>query len=196
MVLIRQQPLTQQDLEDPRLLALQQEDKVGADLEFEQPSTATTSYKLANYFGRLMLTRERPLILIALLAVLGGLIVLIGPYRSTIAAFDKTAKQATLTKPRWFFRSHKEIYPFQAITEVRVERERTTRRRGRNFGVNLIISHSDGVPLTRNYVHYKTVFPLSEALRYDYETAREVADGIKLFMADPQYSQSSQGVKS
>jgi hypothetical protein len=115
-----------------------------------------------------------------------GLIILVGPYRSTKTTFDKSQQQVTLKQPRWFFRSKVEVYPFQNIAEVRVERDRFTRRKNRNYGVSLVISHSEGAPLSDNYVHYKTVFPLSESFRYDYERARSVVDRINTFIAENQ----------
>jgi hypothetical protein len=88
-----------------------------------------------------------------------------------------------LKQPRWFFRSKIEMYPFHNISEVRVERDRASNRDKQNFGVNLVLSHSEGVPLSRDFVHYKTVFPLSESYRYDYDSAQNVANSISAFMA-------------
>lgn len=186
--LVRVQPLDLRDLQEPALLRQQQEGQSEIEPDFEDPSISETSYRLAFYLGRLIFTRERPAVVLALLGVIVGLFILIGPYRSTTAKFDKARQQVALTEPRWFFRPKVETHGFDEIAEVRVERDRSVVSTDRNYGVNLVISHSEGTPLSRDYIHYKTVFPLSEAFKYDYQTAKDMVDRIRAYIGETEKS--------
>ncbi len=178
---VRLQPLSQADLQDPSLLVQQQATQPEAEPSFQEPSILETGFKLANYAGRLIFTRERPALVASLLALVAGLVFLTGPFGSAGALFDKAERRVSLKQPDWFFRSRTESYPFEDICEIRVERDQATNKKN-NYGVNMVIGHSEGRPLSRNYVYYKTVFPLSESFRYDYKSAQKVADRINTFV--------------
>lgn len=184
IILVRVQPLRQSDLQVSKLFDLQQESADSYNPDAQNPSLAATGFRLTYYTGRLLFTRERPVVVLALLALVAGLLILIGPFRSQVVKFDKSRQQVELKQPRWFFRSHIETYSFQKICEVSVERERASTKKERNFGVNLSISHSEGAPLSRNYVHYITVVPVSQSYRYDYDRARVMVQQIKKFLAE------------
>jgi hypothetical protein len=183
VILVRVQPLRQSDLQLPRILYQRQESTASIDPQAQRLTFATTGFRLAYYVGRLIFTRERPAVVVALLSIVVGLIILAGPSRSQTVTIDKSQQQVELRQPSWFFRSRVERYPLENISEVRIERERANIKSGQNFGVNLIISHSEGTPLSRNYIHYKTVFPLSHAYRYDYDRAKAMVEQIRNFMA-------------
>jgi len=182
--LVRVQPLDLLDLQEPALLRQQQEGQPELEPDFAEPSISETGYRLAFYFGRLLFTRERPVVVVALLGVITGLFILAGPYHSRKATFNKARQQVTLKEPRWFFRSKVEVHSFEQISEVRVERDWTTGGSERNYGVNLIISHSEGAPLSSDYIHYKTVFLLSESYKYNYQMARDMVDRIGPYLAE------------
>ncbi len=184
--LVNVPPLTQDDLTLSRLLSQQQEGDALDEPEVRNSSVAKTAFKLAFYLSQLLFNRERPVILVALLGIMAGFIILLGPYRSAKTTFDKSQQQVMLKQPRWFFRSNIEVHPFQNISDVRVERDRYTNKKNRRYGVSVVISYNEGAPLSKNYIHYKTVFPLSESFRYDYERARKVVDRINAFIAENQ----------
>ena len=184
IIVVRVQPLRQSDLQVSKLFYFQQESADSFNPDTQTPSLAATGFRLTYYTGRLIFTRERPVVVLALVGLIAGLLILIGPFRGQVVTFDKSRQQVELKRSLWFFRSHVEIYPFRQISEVSVERERASTKSERNFGVILSISHSEGAPLSRNYVHYKTVHPVSQSFRYDYNRAKTMAERIQTFLAE------------
>lgn len=184
MALVRTRPLTFRDQLPPSLFALQHIDNPATDSEIEKISTNEAGYRIANYVGQLVFIRERPIITVAIISIVIGALILLGPYWGTRITFDKAKQQVQLKRARWFFRSAVERHPFSQVYEVRVERDRAKNRSDKNFGANLVFSHHEGAPLSRDYVHYKTVFPLSESFRYDYQSAEAIVNNIRAFMAD------------
>ncbi len=167
---------------DGHEIALSQE-RDPADSQLRAPSTGYASLNLAHYVGQLLLSRQRPLLLLSLMAVLAGLFILAGPHYSRTISLDKTGQQVILTRPRWFFLTRTETYPLQNIFEIRADWDRErTRRAGRKYRVELVIGHSEGTPLSRDYLFYKTVFPLTESYRYDRETAQGIVAEIRGFL--------------
>lgn len=184
IILVRVQPLRQSDLQLSKIFYSQQENTDSFNPEAQNLSLQAVGLRLTYYTGRLMFTRERPVVILALLGLIVGFLILIGPTRNQVVKFDKAQQQVELKQPRWFFRSHDETYPFARISEVSVAREQALTKKERNFGVNLSISHSDGLPLSKNYVHYKTVFPVSQSYNYDYDRAKTMVDHINTFLAE------------
>ena len=181
-IVVRIQPLNQRELHLSSLFYYQQEGAASFEPEAQQSSVADTGFRLAYYVGRLSFTRERPIVALALVSIIAGFIIVVGPSRSETTTFDKAQQQVMLQQPGWFFRSKVESHPFQKVSEVRVERDRSNTRKGQNFGVSLVINQSEGIPLSRNYIHYKTVYPLSGSYDYDYESAKNVVEQIQKFM--------------
>ena len=186
LALIRVRPVTFQELERPSLLAQQQEDNLSTDSEIEPISANEAGYQIANYVGHLLFVRERLVNVLAVISLVVGGCILVGPFWGTKVIFDKVQQQVRLKHARWFFQSTVEQYPFSELYEVRVERDRTANQSDKNYGASLVFSHHEGAPLSRNYVHYKTVFPLSESCRYDYSSAEAIVNRIRAFMADTQ----------
>lgn len=184
LILIQVQPLTRRDLLDPTLFVQQQQLEPELEPDFEEPSVSETWYRLLLHVGRSIFLRERAVVGGALLVVLLGLIIILGPFDSTTASFDQAARQVTLRKPRWFFLSEVETYPFDTIAEVSVEQNRSADRSDQTYGVNLVIGHSEGLPLSRNYTYYRTVFPLSASFKYDHDQAQAIAERIRAFMRE------------
>ena len=143
------------------------------------------SLSVAHYVGELLFSEQRPVVVIGALGVLVGLLILLGPIYSRTVRLDKAGQQVILKQPRWFFRSKTEAHGFQYISEARVERDRETiGKTERNYRVDLVISHSEGTPLSRDFVHYKTVFPLTNSFRYDYKRAQAMVDRIQAFLEE------------
>lgn len=182
LFVVRVQPLGQPELQDPSLLRQQQAGRPEVKPDFQEPSPSETGYRFARYVGQSLLYQERPLLAAAALGIIAGLVIMAGPFGRRLAEFDAGQRQVVFKQPDWFFRSRQESYAFEDISEVRVERDRAGRRNERNYGVSLVIGHSEGAPLSRSYIFYKTVFPLSDSFRYDYQSAREIADQIRAFI--------------
>ena len=181
-VLVRVEPLTYLDAAAPDLIEASQ-DRDPADSQLRAPSTGYAGLNLAHYVGQLMLSKQRPLLPLGLVSLLVGLFILAGPHYSRTVTLDKAGQQITLTRPRWFFLTKTETYPLQNISEVRAEWDRErTRRSDRKYRVELVIGHSEGTPLSHDYLFYKTVYPLTESYRYDWDKAQGIADEIQGFL--------------
>ena len=176
--LLRIRPLSGTDLRPPRLI-FQQEQTLEPESEIGKDATFRFAYQITKQTT----SGLRPIIFLGVLGLIAGLTILLGPNRSDTVIFDKANKRLTLKQPRWFFRSEIETYPFEDIAEVRVERDRSSGTNNmNNYGVNLVLSHSQGTPLTNNYIHYKTVFPLSQSYRQDYQSSQTMVDTILNFI--------------
>ena len=186
LVFIRTRPVTFQDLQPPSLLMQQQDDNPATDSEIEPISANEAGYRIANQVGHLLFGRERPVIVLAGIGIIAGGCILLGPFWGTKVTFDKAQQQVQIKQARWFFQSAIDEHPFSELHEVRVERDRTANQSDKNYGASLVFSHHEGAPLSRNYVHYKTVFPLSESFRYDYSSAETIVNSIRAFVADTQ----------
>ena len=180
--IVKVQPLGQPELQDPSLLRQQQAGRPEVEPNFQEPSPSEAGYRFARYIGQSLLYQERPLLVVTVLGIVAGLVILAGPFGYRLAKFDGARRQVVFKQPGWFFRSKVDSYAFGDISEVRVERDRSSRN-DRNYGVSLVIGHSEGAPLSRSYIFYKTVFPLSDSFRYDYSTAEKVVDQIRTFIA-------------
>lgn len=181
--LVRVQPLGQRELQDPSLLRQQQAGRPEVEPDFQEPSPSEAGYRFVRYVGQSLLNQERPLLVVAALGMIAGLVILAGPFGHRRAEFDGAHRRVVFKQPGWFFRGRAESYAFDDISEVRVERDRTGRRNDRNYGVSLVIGHSEGAPLSRSYIFYKTVFSLSDSFRYDYPTAKKLVDQVRAFIA-------------
>ncbi len=170
------------ELQPPTLFAYQQDGTPGVEGEVAAEADSAV-FQFGNYIGLMLLARERLWTTLGSVAMLAGALILLGPYRPTVTTFDTKKRQVTVKQPRWFFRSKRDTCPFHNISAIRVERDRVRTKPGRCFGANLIISHSEGRPLSEDYVHYTTVFPLSEQYRYDYPTAQAVVNRVQSFLA-------------
>ncbi len=181
--MVKAQPLGPRELQDPSLLRQQQAGRPEVEPDFQEPSPSEAGYRFARYIGQSLLNQERPLLVAAALGMMIGLVMLAAPFGRRRAEFDGAHRRVVFKQPGWFFHSRSESYAFGDISEVRVERDRTGRRNDRNYGVSVVIGHSEGAPLSRSYIFYKTVFPLSDSFRYDYPTAEKMVDQVRAFIA-------------
>ena len=145
------------------------------------PSASEVSVRLAYSVGKWSTHGRRPFVALAILGIIVGSIIVLGPNRSQTLIFDKSNQQLTIKKPRHFFRSKVERYDLTDISDIRVERDQSSK--GQGYGVTVVVSHSEGIPLNRNYIHYKKVFPLSRAYKYKQQQAKEMAQRIESFLS-------------
>lgn len=164
------------------LIERQSED-VNLETASQNTSTEKVGLDLAGQTAAFLFNREWQLFLVGLVGLIGGGMMMVGPLSgSRSVKFDKSSGQVVLTQPGWFFRSNTEVYCFEDISEVRVERDRvSTGRNDKSYRVSLVFSHHEGIPLSPNYVHYKTVFPFSR-YQYDYQSTQSMAAGIRAFL--------------
>ncbi len=171
---IRARTLTVDELRPPQLIFQTDPDAVPLE-DIGKDATFRFAYDVTQR----TVAGRRPFILLGALAVIGGLIIVLGPHRGSTFVFDKDQQSLTMKHSRSFFRTHTEQVPLGDISEVRVERDRARNsKNGQNYGVNLVVSHTEGTPLTRNYINYKTVHPLSAGFHFDYEQCQALVDRI------------------
>jgi hypothetical protein len=168
--------MLRQQAEDPRL-----------EPDYQPPSVGGVSLDLVGYTVGALFSGGRWLFLLGVASLLAGGTMALSPAgRSRKVSFSASPGQVSLTRPGWFFRSRTESYPFRNIAEARVERNPTfTGPAETCYRVCLVISHSEGTPLSPNFVSYKTVVPFSR-YRYDYHTCQKVVDRIELALNRPQ----------
>jgi hypothetical protein len=183
-LMVRIEPLTYSEVDAPALIKASQ-DKNPSDSQLQTPSTGYAGLNLAHYVGQLLFNKQRPIVPLGFVAIAVGLFILIGPHYGQKITLDKTGQQVVLSRSKWFFRSQVESYPLQNISEVRAEPDREALGRSdRKYRAELVISHSEGLPLSRDYIYYRTVFPLTKAYHYDYAQAQEIVDEIRTFMRE------------
>jgi hypothetical protein len=181
---VRVSPVLPEEVRLPSLLQSQQRDPSATEQTIQTSSaTGFGGLSLGQYLGEILFSGRRVFFLAGVAGISLGLLILVGPHSNRIIKLDKATQTVTIKHPGWFFRKKQVTYPFRDITEVRVERNRETRRRSKkNYRVDLVISHSEGAPLSRDYIHYKTIFPLTEAYRSSYQTAKQYVDEIQGFL--------------
>lgn len=149
---------------------------------FEQLSQGEIGIELAYHAGRVLVS-QGCFLLLGIFGLIVGVIILLGPNRNRKFTLDKSQRQLKIKRPRWFLRSSTAMYDLRDVSNVRVERDRMTgSKKERRYRVHLLANHSEGVPLTPNYIQYVEVLPLSEAYRYDQKKAQETADSIRAFL--------------
>lgn len=149
---------------------------------FEQLTRGEIGIELAYHAGRVLISQGCFLAL-GIFGLIVGVIILLGPNRNRKFTLDKSQQQMKVKRPRWFFRSSTAAYNLQDVSNVRVERDRMAISKKKHcYRVHLLANHSEGVPLTPNYIQYVEVLPLSEAYRYDQKKAQETADSIRAFL--------------
>jgi hypothetical protein len=119
---------------------------------------------------------------LSILSSIAGMILLAGYKPGQVTTFDKTSRQLTLVEPDRFFRPHIVHYPFEAISAVRVERDRSfasTGERAYTVQLEVDLQHSTGE--NSDFVYKKPIL-LS---RYNHERswAEEMAKRITDFIA-------------
>jgi hypothetical protein len=124
----------------------------------------------------------RPIVGLGFLSSIAGLILLTGYKPGQIITFDKNSRQLTLIAPDRFFRPQMAQYPFEAISAVRVERDRSFASTGeRSYTVQLEVDLQISTGEKSDFVYKKPIL-LS---RYNHERswAEEMVKRITGFIA-------------
>lgn len=145
------------------------------------PSSSEISIRLAYRLSKLSTDGARPFIALAILSIIVGGVLIMGPNRSQTFIFDKSKQELSIKEPRPFLRSHINTYQLNNISAIRVDRDHSPKGQG-DYGVSLVVSHSEGLPLNRNYIHYKKIFPLSQSYHYDQQSAQKIAERLMDFL--------------
>jgi len=177
----------------PEGLTLSEEQKGDADLdpEFEGPSAGKVGFELSRYASRQLLSGPRPLFLAGRLAIMIGLLLVLAPTRSRTIRLDKDKGQIIIQKPAWFFRFKEDKQDLKNLVDVIVEQNPEADDQVKAAAacrVDLVISHSEGIPLTPNYIYYRTIHPLSQRYRYTQETAQAMVERIQSFLKEEKYA--------
>ncbi len=185
VTLVRIRPITPEEASLPDLLESQQQvPSAESGIQTSSPA-GYGGLSFVHYVGQLLFTEQRPVVPLGVLGIIVGLLIVVGPHYNQSLILDKTRQQVILKEPRSFFRSKIETYSFEDIAEVRVVRDRSaTGKTDRNYRVDLVINHSEGIPLTPNYIHYVEVFPLSQAYKYGQKEAQTIVDRIQTFLKE------------
>lgn len=143
----------------------------------QQASSSGEFVLRLSYEGVRSITRgARPVVGLGLLSLLAGAIVLASYRPGQVIAFDKTSRQVTMVEPDRFFRPQVAQYSFEAISAVRVERDRSFVSTGDDiFTVQLEISLND--PTQSDFV-YKKPITLGQ-FTHNQAWAEDTAEAIK-----------------
>jgi hypothetical protein len=125
----------------------------------EQASTSGEVVVRLSYEAVRAVTRgARPVVGLAFLSSIAGVIVLAGYKPGQVIAFNKTSRQVTLVESDRFFRPQVAQYPFEAISAVRVEQDRSFISKGAHvFTVQLEIDLNDPAQTESDFVYKKPI---------------------------------------
>jgi hypothetical protein len=142
------------------------------------PSPGEVLVRLS-YRGVRSVTRgPRPIVGLGFLSLIAGGFILARYRRGRVIAFDKTKRQVTLVESYRFYRPRITRYPFEAISAVRVERDRSFASKGDNvFTVQLEIDLSDPTRIESDFVYKKPV--LLSRFRHSRAWAQDLVEKIK-----------------
>lgn len=151
-----------------------------------QSELASTSGEVVvrlSYEGVRAVTRgARPVVGLAFLSLIAGVIVLAGYKPGQVIAFNKTSRQVTLVESDRFFRPQMAQYPFEAISAVRVEQDRSFVSKGAHvFTVQLEIDLNDPTQTESDFVYKKPI--LLGQLHHSRAWAQDTAEKIKAVIA-------------
>jgi hypothetical protein len=143
----------------------------------ELPSSGEVVVRLS-YEGVRFITRgPRPIVGLGFLSLIAGIIILARYKRGQVIAFDKTSRQVTLVEPGRFYRPQIAQYPFEAISAVRVERDRSFASKGDNvFTVQLEVNLSDPTEIESDFVYKKPI--LLSRFRHSRAWAQDMVEKI------------------
>jgi hypothetical protein len=112
-----------------------------------------------SYEGVRFVTRgPRPVVGLGFLSFIAGAIMVASYKPGQVIAFNKTSRQVTLVEPDRFYRPQVSHYPFEAISAVRVERDRSFVSKGEHvFTVQLEIDLHDPTRIESDFVYKKPI---------------------------------------
>lgn len=112
-----------------------------------------------SYEGVRSVTRgPRAIVGLAFLSSIAGAVLLASYKPGQVIAFDKTSRQVTLVESDRFYQPQVAQYPFEAISAVRVEQDRSFVSRGDHmFTVQLEIHLNDAIRTGSDFVYKKPI---------------------------------------
>lgn len=149
----------------------------------EQVSTSGEVVVRLSYEVVRAVTRgARPVVGLAFLSFIAGVIVLAGYKPGQVVAFNKTSRQVTLVESDRFFRPQMAQYPFEAISAVRVERDRSFFSTGDHvFTVQLEIHLNDPTRRESDFIYKKPI--LLGQFNQTHAWAQDTAEKIQAVIA-------------
>ncbi|MEM7028234.1 MAG: hypothetical protein AAF629_01485 [Chloroflexota bacterium] len=148
----------------------------------QEPSSGEVVVRLS-YEGVRSVTRgPRPIVGLGFLSLLVGMIILAGYKSGQVITFDKNTRQVTLIQSDRFYRPQMAQYPFEAISAVKVERDRSFASKGENvYTVQLEIDLNDADQANQDFV-YKRPIRLTR-FRHDQIWAQDMVKKIEAITA-------------
>jgi hypothetical protein len=126
---------------------------------------------------RFLIRGPRPIVGLGFLSMIAGVMILAGYGPGQVITFDKTSRQVTLAEPGRFRRHQMAQYPFEAISAVRAERDRSFASKGDNvYTVQLEINLSDPTQTKSDFVYIKPV--LLSRFKHNRAWAQDMVDRI------------------
>jgi hypothetical protein len=142
------------------------------------PSSGEVVVRLS-YEGVRSVTRgPRPIVGLGFLSLIAGVIILAGYKPGQVIAFNKTSRQVTLVESDRFYRPQVAQYRFEAISAVRVERDRSFVSKGDDvFSVQLEINLNDPTQIESDFVYKKPI--LLSQFKHNRAWAQDMVEKIK-----------------
>ena len=130
--------------------------------QFAQSSDAPSSGEVVlrlGYEGTREFARGgRPVVALGFLSFIAGIVILARYKPGHVVTFDKHSRQLLLVEPDRFFRPQISHFPFEAISAVRVERDRSFAGRGESvYSVQLEIDLNDSTQADSDFVYKKPI---------------------------------------
>lgn len=149
----------------------------------EQASSSGEVVVRLSYEGVRAVTRgARPVVGLGFLSFIAGAIVLAGYKPGQVIAFDKTSRQVTLVESDRFYRPQVAQYPFEAISAVRVERDRSFAGKGDHvFTVQLEVNLNDPTRRESDFVYKKPI--LLGQFKHNRAWAQDTTEKIQAVIA-------------
>jgi hypothetical protein len=149
----------------------------------EQVSSAGEVVVRLSYEGVRSITRgPRPVVGLGFLSFIAGTILLASYKPGQVITFNKTNRHITLVESDRFFRPQVAHYPFEAISAVRVERDRSFVGKGDNvFTVQLEINLNDPTRRESDFVYKKPI--LLGQFKHNRTWAQDTAEKITAVIA-------------
>lgn len=144
----------------------------------ETPSSGEVVVRLGYKGVRLLTHGPRPIVGLGFLSLFAGVVILARYKPGQVITFNKTSRQVTLVEFDRFYRPQIAQYPFEAISAVHVERDRSFASRGDNvFTVQLEINLNYQNQEESDFVYKKPI--LLSKFKHNRSWAQDMVEKIK-----------------
>lgn len=124
----------------------------------EIPSSGEVVIRLGYEGVRRFSRGPRPVVALAILSSISGLVILARYQPGQVTTFDKIGRQIILVEPDRFFRPQVSHYPFDAIAAIREERDRSYSRIGDDvYSVQVEIDLNAATQTESDFVYRKPI---------------------------------------